>query len=137
MIQCDFCDLVEIPLHAAKIIEFEYSVGFLNVDQSYPGRSVLILKQHFEHFHEIPLPIFAQFNCEMRRLAEGIDTVFKPDRLNYAVLGNLIAHVHWHVIPRYRSDENWGGPPWPIKSPQHLPESEYRTMAQRIGNAIV
>jgi diadenosine tetraphosphate (Ap4A) HIT family hydrolase len=28
------------------------------------------------------------------------------------LLGNVISHLHWHLVPRRRSDERWGGPIW-------------------------
>jgi diadenosine tetraphosphate (Ap4A) HIT family hydrolase len=30
--------------------------------------------------------------------------------MNYASLGNVVPHVHWHIVPRYRHDARWGGP---------------------------
>lgn len=37
-------------------------------------------------------------------LAEAVDAVCRPKRLNLAVLGNLDAYLHAHVIPRYASE---------------------------------
>jgi len=35
-----------------------------------------------------------------------------PDKVNVASLGNLVAHVHWHVIPRWRDDRHFPAPIW-------------------------
>ena len=35
-----------------------------------------------------------------------------PDKVNVASLGNLVAHVHWHVIPRWRDDSHFPAPIW-------------------------
>jgi diadenosine tetraphosphate (Ap4A) HIT family hydrolase len=32
--------------------------------------------------------------------------------MNVESLGNLMPHLHWHVIPRYRNDGRWGQPIW-------------------------
>lgn len=37
------------------------------------------------------------------QVAAAIRTAFKPRRLNYENLGNVVPHVHWHVIPRYEA----------------------------------
>ena len=41
----------------------------------------------------------------LRRLLE-------PDKINLASLGNLTPHLHWHVIPRYRTDSRFPDPVW-------------------------
>lgn len=35
-----------------------------------------------------------------------------PDKVNVASLGNLVAHVHWHVIPRWRDDSRFPAAIW-------------------------
>ena len=34
------------------------------------------------------------------------------DHLNVESLGNVVPHVHWHIVPRYRGDPRWGSPIW-------------------------
>lgn len=129
---CSFCSLLQDQQHAAWVMEFAHSVVFLHADQSFRGRVILILKRHVEHYHELPDAEFLQFNDEMRRLAGALQQVFQPDRLNYSVLGNVVAHVHWHVIPRYREDGNWGAPPWPTPTAPVYSEQQFRLMAAQI-----
>ena len=38
--------------------------------------------------------------------------VLDPDKINLASLGNVVPHLHWHVIPRYRDDAHFPGPIW-------------------------
>jgi diadenosine tetraphosphate (Ap4A) HIT family hydrolase len=33
--------------------------------------------------------------------------------MNVESLGNVMPHLHWHVIPRYKTDPRWGAPIWP------------------------
>lgn len=35
-----------------------------------------------------------------------------PDKMNLASLGNLVTHVHWHVIPRFAADSHFPQPVW-------------------------
>ena len=35
-----------------------------------------------------------------------------PDKVNLASLGNVVAHLHWHVIPRWRDDRHFPQPVW-------------------------
>jgi diadenosine tetraphosphate (Ap4A) HIT family hydrolase len=36
----------------------------------------------------------------------------RPDKVNLASLGNVVPHLHWHVIPRYRDDAHFPAPVW-------------------------
>ncbi|MEO8085120.1 MAG: HIT domain-containing protein [Ardenticatenales bacterium] len=46
-------------------------------------------------------------------MAQGaIEAVVRPDHLNVASLGNQVAHLHWHIVPRYDGDPRWGAPIW-------------------------
>lgn len=38
--------------------------------------------------------------------------VCQPDKINLASLGNVVPHLHWHVIPRYRDDRHFPRPIW-------------------------
>jgi hypothetical protein len=35
-----------------------------------------------------------------------------PAKINLASLGNFVAHVHWHVIPRFTDDPHFPQPVW-------------------------
>jgi diadenosine tetraphosphate (Ap4A) HIT family hydrolase len=43
---------------------------------------------------------------------QAIRHVMKPDKINLAALGNMVPHIHWHVIPRYRDDAFFPGSAW-------------------------
>ncbi|OZI33481.1 diadenosine tetraphosphate hydrolase [Bordetella genomosp. 5] len=38
--------------------------------------------------------------------------VLHPDKINLASLGNMVPHLHWHVIPRWREDRHFPAPIW-------------------------
>jgi diadenosine tetraphosphate (Ap4A) HIT family hydrolase len=35
-----------------------------------------------------------------------------PHKINLASLGNVVPHLHWHVIPRYTDDPHFPQPIW-------------------------
>lgn len=43
---------------------------------------------------------------------EVVRVLFKPDKINLASLGNLVPHLHWHIIPRWRNDRHFPEPVW-------------------------
>ena len=42
----------------------------------------------------------------------ALRTRLAPAKINLASLGNLVPHLHWHVIPRYRDDSHFPQPVW-------------------------
>ena len=56
---------------------------------------------------------------ERRHLYEVVHAVesalrrlVQPDKINLASLGNVVPHLHWHVIPRWRDDSHFPAPIW-------------------------
>ena len=37
-------------------------------------------------------------------------SVTRPDHINVELLGNVVPHFHWYIIPRYVRDPRWGMP---------------------------
>jgi diadenosine tetraphosphate (Ap4A) HIT family hydrolase len=35
-----------------------------------------------------------------------------PDKINLAALGNMVPHLHWHVIPRFADDRHFPDAVW-------------------------
>ena len=46
------------------------------------------------------------------RWREAIESCFRPHKLNYELLGNLVPHLHWHVFPRSAADPDRRRPVW-------------------------
>ena len=106
--------------------ETKTSLAKLNPDQVFRGYTFLTLKQHAEHLHQLLPRIQKQFLADMLQVAAGLAKALNPDRLNYELLGNAQAHLHWHIIPRYTSDPMWGRPIWAGNRPRkRLTSEEY------------
>ena len=135
---CYFCDLLKASQDDPTFIaEFENSVAFLNFDQSgYAGQSVLILKQHHEHMHLIPVPLQQAVIPELARLTAAILKALGGFRANHQSLGNQMAHMHWHIVPRYQGDRNAGAAPLHLPF-EKWPDDAYRQRAAHIRAALL
>jgi diadenosine tetraphosphate (Ap4A) HIT family hydrolase len=51
---------------------------------------------------------------EINRVAHVLHAMAKPDKLNIAMLGNVVPQLHVHVIARFTADEAWPKPVWGI-----------------------
>lgn len=54
------------------------------------------------------------------RVEAAMRQVFKPVKINLASLGNMVPHLHWHVIARFENDAHFPAPIW--AAPQRNPE---------------
>jgi len=61
---------------------------------------------------------------------EAIRHVMRPDKVNVAALGNMVPHIHWHVIPRFKDDAFFPGSAWSKKT-QETKESVLEARAKK------
>lgn len=97
--------------HWLKVASLSVSTLYLDRNQTYPGHCQLIFDPR--HVEGLELLEVDEYNAQMKdlqRAARAIASAFTPDRMNYASMGNVVAHLHWHIVPRYRSDPRWGKP---------------------------
>lgn len=112
------------------------TVAALSYDQTYRGRSVVVLRDHVIDMNAMlkdKLLLYLAFMEDVSTTVDAIEKVCVPDRINYAVYMNLNEHLHMHLIPRYRSEgDQFHGPP-PFRGVNALdPEYDYRTLALKI-----
>ncbi len=55
---------------------------------------------------------------EISRCAHVLHAIDKPHKLNIAMLGNVVAQLHVHVIARYEHDAAWPRPVWNVGTAQ-------------------
>ena len=81
-------------------------------EQLYRGYCILFLRDHTEHLADLSFERQQRVWDDVARVAAAVRKVVEPVRLNYACLGNLTTHVHWHVIPRHADDPEPLHPIW-------------------------
>lgn len=91
------------------IAELSESYAVLGDSQHWEGWCVLLLKEHHEHLADLPIERQTRLFGDVARVAAAIRAVCSPRRINYECLGNVLAHVHWHVVPRYAPGRRAGG----------------------------
>ena len=94
------------------IAELSESYAVLSDEQPYEGWTILLLKDHHEHLAGLPLQRQGRLWDDVAKVAAAITRELKPVRINYETLGNLLHHIHWHVIPRYADDPQPTQPVW-------------------------
>jgi len=115
----------------------------LGENQGCPGWCVLIVKEHVEHLAEWPAARQARLFEDVARVASAVRAEFggggTPPRINYECLGNVVAHVHWHVIPRHAGDPTPRQPVWGLAPEQlrgAMTEDERSALAARLRGRL-
>src|SRR5690606_30695236 len=55
----------------------------------------------------------------------------RPDKINLASLGNVVPHLHWHVIPRWRDDRHFPNAVWGAERAGDREQANARSAAVR------
>jgi diadenosine tetraphosphate (Ap4A) HIT family hydrolase len=89
------------------------SSWYLPHNQMYRGHSVLVFDpRHVTRLDELTSAEWSAYAADLHGVVSAIVTVCEPGHVNVESLGNLVPHLHWHVVPRYKDDGRWGRPIW-------------------------
>jgi diadenosine tetraphosphate (Ap4A) HIT family hydrolase len=101
-----------------------------------------VLRDHVEHLDDLDQPRQLEIFADVARVARAIrslTTASPRPRINYECLGNVVPHLHWHVIPRHADDPFPRQPVWTwpddvLKAP--LGEMTRRTLIQSLRSRL-
>lgn len=130
---CLICERIKMILEGRNpyfVCELETGYVVLGDHQRFKGYTLFLCKEHVNELHELNQDFKKKFLLEMALVAEAIFNVYKPNKMNYELLGNGDSHVHWHLFPRYENDlgeygNNGRGPVW------WLPKEEIDRLLRR------
>jgi len=81
-------------------------------DSHYPWFILVPNRADITEIHHLPHPDQQQLFAESIFFSECMETVFQPDKLNIAALGNVVPQLHLHHIARFKTDACWPAPVW-------------------------
>ena len=110
---CETCH-AQWPGASYWIADLGETILYLNPDQFFPGASLLVLKRHVTELFQLARCERAQLIEEVAVVGQALLDSFAAVKINYALLGNQVPHVHWHVIPRLADDPAPLEAPWAI-----------------------
>lgn len=81
-------------------------------DAQYPGFCRVIWNAHVREMTDLPSAERAILIAAVWQVEEAVRAAMQPTKVNVASLGNVVPHLHWHVIPRYEDDAHFPNPIW-------------------------
>ncbi|WP_114698195.1 HIT family protein [Polynucleobacter necessarius] len=81
-------------------------------DPDLPGFCRVIWNQHIAEMTDLTHGEREHLMTLVFAVEEAVRHVMQPDKVNLAALGNMVSHIHWHVIPRFKDDVFFPGSSW-------------------------
>jgi diadenosine tetraphosphate (Ap4A) HIT family hydrolase len=81
-------------------------------DVNYPGFCRVIWNAHVKEMTDLPIADRSSLMQAVCKVEQAVRDVMQPHKINLASLGNMVPHLHWHVIPRYLDDAHFPNPIW-------------------------
>lgn len=81
-------------------------------DPHYPGYCRVIWNTHVKEMSDLAADERTLLMNVVWRVESTIRAVMQPHKMNLASLGNVVPHLHWHVIPRFTDDIHFPNPIW-------------------------
>ncbi len=81
-------------------------------DADYPCFVRIIWNTHVRELSDVGDTDRALLIDTANRVERCMIAVLKPHKINHASLGNMVPHLHWHIIARWQDDAHWPGPVW-------------------------
>ena len=109
---CIFCKIANGEIPANKVYEDAATVAFLDISPRNPGHTIVIPKKHYGSILDVPESELASVMSTVKKAVIATKNATNSEGTNIVqnngrAAGQVVAHIHFHVIPRFMSE----GPP--------------------------
>jgi len=115
---CIFCKIVagEVPSH--KVYEDGETLAFLDIRPVNPGHTLVIPKAHYKNMEDVPEAALTAVMATVKKVGALLKAKlgvlgYNIGENNDPIAGQLVPHLHFHVMPRREGD---GYQLWPQRS---------------------
>ena len=134
---CIFCKIVAGAMPACKVYEDADTLAFMDIGPIVKGHTLVIPKNHYDPLTQTPLEVLHRLITVVQKIARAQIHGMQADGINVMqsngkVAGQVVPHIHFHVIPRFLQDgHSWNWRPKPYADPR-----EMQQMADTIKHAL-
>lgn len=104
-------------------------------EPDYPGFLRVILDAHVKEMTDLPAALQQRLFAVVLAAEAALREVLAPDKVNLASLGNVVPHLHWHVIPRFADDPHFPNAVWGARTGA-APHAVAADLGARLGAAL-
>ena len=109
MENCIFCKIISGEVPAEKVYEDDNFIGILDANPLVEGHTLIIPKKHFKTLLDMPNSLGNEMVEATKKVALDLINKNKYEGFNllnnnFEVAGQVVPHVHFHIIPRNKGD---------------------------------
>ena len=136
--ECIFCKIIAGQIPCTKIYENEHVLAFLDIGPISEGHTLLVHKRHTDSVAETTPEILCQIAEVLPALAKAVKNAMDADGYNVlcnngAAAGQVVNHLHFHIIPRNNDDGIFNR--WPsFEYPQGRADEILQKIVQNLEN---
>ena len=106
---CIFCKIVSGEIPSKKVYEDDSAVAFLDINPANKGHVLVAAKKHFENIFDVPDSYLKNVVSAVKTISGRIKSKLGCNDINIVqnngrYAGQIVSHIHFHVIPRYPND---------------------------------
>ncbi|WP_076593288.1 HIT family protein [Herminiimonas arsenitoxidans] len=111
----------------------------LIADANYPGFCRVIWNAHVKEMTDLKPEERSALMKTVCQVESALREVMQPEKINLAALGNMVPHLHWHLIPRFTDDAHYPNPVWAVAQRQTAEDilAERRALLPALREAVV
>ena len=115
-VDCIFCRIVEGVIPSTRVYEDKDVLAFMDISPVVKGHTLVIPKAHFNALMDTPAETLAKLIAVVRKIGMAQVQGLNADGINVAqangtLAGQIVPHIHFHVIPRFKHDgHSWNSP---------------------------
>lgn len=122
----DTAFITDLPLSSVLLIN----------DSQYPWTLLVPRRPGIKEAHHLSNTDQQQLLNESNRLCRAMETLFTPDKLNVAAIGNMVPQLHIHHIARFTSDATWPAPVWGALPAVPYTQTALDNLVQQLEQAV-
>ena len=135
--ECIFCKIASGNVPSTKVYEDNDTIAFMDIGPVVKGHTLVVPKEHWDPLTETPDEVLQKLIVVVKRIARAQISGLRAEGVNVTqangkVAGQIVPHVHIHVIPRFSQDgfqRRW-------TPGEYDSEEEMRGYADRIVQAL-
>lgn len=113
-IDCIFCKIIKGEIPCIKVYEDNNTMAFLDANPAARGHTLVVHKKHYETIEKMDEKSLNELMSSVKKLASVMLNISEGCNViqnNKRVAGQIVDHMHFHVVPRINGDGiNWNRP---------------------------
>jgi len=137
---CELCEQNSHEQDGSDVIYRNQQLRVVLVDDAnYPGFCRVIWQQHVAEMTDLPIVDRSTLMRTVCQIEAALREVLQPHKINLAALGNMVPHMHWHVIPRFTDDAHFPHPIWaaPVRQTADAVLRQRRALLPALRAAVI